>query len=94
MNEQGFRVLEQLDSIAAAHSVSVVQVALAWILARLSITAAIASGRSVEQVRELLASVTLSLSEEEMKLLDEVSAWNNAAQGLVERVGPGFDAQS
>jgi aryl-alcohol dehydrogenase-like predicted oxidoreductase len=74
MHEQGFRVLEQLDRIASAHSVSVVQVALAWILARPSITAAIASGRSVEQVRELLASVTLSLSEEEMKLLDEVSA--------------------
>jgi len=94
MNEQGLRVLEQLDRIAAAHSVSLAQIALAWIMARPSITAAIASGRSVEQVHELLASVTLSLSEEEMKMLDEVCAWNNAALGLVERVGPGLDAQS
>lgn len=73
MNEQGFRVLEQLDRIAAAHSATVAQVALAWIMARPGITAAIASATSVEQVRELLGSVRLSLSEEDMESLDSVS---------------------
>lgn len=75
MNEQGFRVLEQLDRVAAAHHATVAQVALAWIMARPGITAAIASGTSVAQVRELLGSVELSLSKEDREALDNVSAW-------------------
>lgn len=74
MNEQGFRVLEQLDRVAAAHHATVAQVALAWIMARPGITAAIASGTSVAQVRQLLGAVELSLSKEDMEALDSVSA--------------------
>jgi len=74
MNEKGFRVLEEIDRIAAAHHITVAQVALAWIMARPGITAAIASATSVEQVRELLGAVDVQLSAEEMGLLDRVSA--------------------
>ena len=73
MNERGFRVLEQLDRIAAAHHATVAQVALAWIMARPSITSAIASATSVEQVRELLGSVDLQLTAEEIEALNRVS---------------------
>ena len=74
MNEKGFRVLEELDRIAAARHVTVSQVALAWIMARPGITAAIASATSVEQVRELLGAVDVQLSAEEVGALDRVSA--------------------
>lgn len=74
MNERGFRVLEQLDRIAAAHHATIAQVALAWIMARPSITSAIASATSVEQVRELLGSVDLQLTAEEIEVLNRVSA--------------------
>jgi aryl-alcohol dehydrogenase-like predicted oxidoreductase len=74
MNQKGFRVLEQLDRVAAAHHATVAQVALAWIMARPGITAAIASATSVAQVRELLGAVELSLSEEDMQAIDNVSA--------------------
>ena len=74
MNERGFRVLEQLDRIAAAHHATVAQVALAWIMARPSITSAIASATSVEQVRELLGSVDLQLTAEEIEALNRISA--------------------
>jgi len=67
MNEQGFRVLEQVDRVAAAHSATVAQVALAWILTRPGITAAIVSATSVEQLRELLGAVQLSLSKEDLE---------------------------
>jgi len=50
------------------------QVALAWIMARPGITAAIASATSVEQVRELLGAVDVQLSAEEVGALDRVSA--------------------
>ena len=70
MNEKGFRILEQLDQVAAAHHATVAQVALAWIMARPGITAAIASATSAEQVRELLGVVDLKLDEEDKKTLD------------------------
>lgn len=70
MNERGFNVLAQLDRIAAAHNATVSQVALAWVMARPGITAAIASGTSAEQVRELLGAEQLSLSNEEMQSLN------------------------
>jgi len=75
MNEKGFRILEQLDRVAAAHHATVGQIALAWIIARPGITAAIASGTSVEQVRELLGAAEITLSADEMQTLDGVSAW-------------------
>lgn len=73
MNEKGFRVLEQLDRVAAAHSATVAQVALAWIMARPGVTSAIASSTSVEQLRELLGAVDLKLTEGDMEALDTVS---------------------
>ncbi len=75
MKEKGFRVLEQLDRVAEAHNATVAQVALAWIIARPSITAPIASATSVEQARELLGAVELKLTQEDIALLDRVSAW-------------------
>lgn len=73
MHEQGFRVLEQLDRIAADHSATVAPVALAWILARPGITSAIASATSVEQLRELLGAGDLKLTGGEMEALDKAS---------------------
>ena len=74
MNERGFRVLEQIDRIAEAHHATVAQVALAWVMARPGITSAIASATSVEQVRELLGSIDLQLSAEEIEALNRASA--------------------
>ncbi len=75
MNEQGFRILEQVDEIAAAHDATPSQVSLAWILAQPGITAPIASATSVEQVRELLDAISLKLTDEELQSLDRVSAY-------------------
>ncbi|HEU5228816.1 MAG TPA: aldo/keto reductase [Ktedonobacteraceae bacterium] len=76
MNKNGFSVLEQIDHVAEAHHATDAQVALAWILAQPGITSAIASATSAEQVDEMLGSVNLHLSEEEMAALDTASAWS------------------
>jgi aryl-alcohol dehydrogenase-like predicted oxidoreductase len=76
MNQNGFSVLEQIDHIAEASHATDAQVALAWIMARPGITSAIASATSVDQVQELLGSVSLKLSEEQMAALDTASAWS------------------
>jgi aryl-alcohol dehydrogenase-like predicted oxidoreductase len=73
MHEQGFRVLETLDRVAATHSATVSQVALAWIMAQPGITSAIASATSVEQVHELLGAVEVSLREDDIQALNRAS---------------------
>jgi aryl-alcohol dehydrogenase-like predicted oxidoreductase len=74
VNERGFAVLDVLDQIAAAHDTAVAAVALAWLRAQPTVVAPIASATSPEQLSELLASVTLELSGEELARLGDVSA--------------------
>ena len=73
-NAHGFKVLEQLDIVAEAQHATVAQVALAWVMARPGVTSAIASATTVEQLRELLGAVELTLSDDAMAALTAVSA--------------------
>jgi aryl-alcohol dehydrogenase-like predicted oxidoreductase len=63
-------VLAALDKVAATHGATQAQVALAWLMARPSVTAPIASATSVQQVKELAPAASLKLSAEDMKTLD------------------------
>jgi len=74
LNAHGLRVLTALDTIAAAHRATPAQVALAWLVARPSITAPIASATSVEQVRDIAAATRLTLAADEITELDAASA--------------------
>jgi aryl-alcohol dehydrogenase-like predicted oxidoreductase len=73
-NERGYAVLSALDEIAALHKVPVAAVSLAWLAAQPTVAAPIASARTVEQLAELLPSVGLELSADEIAALDEASA--------------------
>jgi aryl-alcohol dehydrogenase-like predicted oxidoreductase len=74
LNPHGLRVLDALDKVARAHSATPAQVALAWLIARPSVTAPIASATTVPQLKELLGGVSLQLSKEEIAALDQASA--------------------
>ena len=74
LNERGFRILNALDQVAGKHKATPAQVALAWLMARPSITAPIASATSVQQVNELIAATRLDLDSASIQLLDEASA--------------------
>jgi aryl-alcohol dehydrogenase-like predicted oxidoreductase len=69
-NERGFAALEALDHLAAAHGTTVAAVALAWLNAKPTVLAPIASARSPEQLAELLPSVQIELSPQEIARLD------------------------
>lgn len=71
LNPHGLRVLEALDKVAKAHSATPAQVALAWLIARPSVTAPIASATTVPQLKELLGGVSLQLSKDEIVALDQ-----------------------
>ena len=63
-------VLAVMDDIAAETGASLSQISLAWIAAQPGITAPIASATSLEQLDELLGSLTLQLSAEQLARLD------------------------
>ncbi|HWG26859.1 aldo/keto reductase [Actinospica sp.] len=73
-NERGYAVMSALDEIAASHGVPAAAVSLAWLAAQPTVAAPIASARTVEQLAELLPSVGLELSADEIAALDEASA--------------------
>lgn len=70
MHERGWAVLDALLGVAEARGATPSQVALAWQLARPSVTAPIASATSVEQLSEILGATAIALSPEELKALD------------------------
>ncbi|MFE4628442.1 aldo/keto reductase [Streptomyces mirabilis] len=72
--ERGIRVLAALDEVAGAHDAEVATVALAWLAARPTVAAPIASARTVEQLPTLLAVADLTLTDAEVARLTEASA--------------------
>jgi len=72
-NDRGFAVVDALDAIAAEHHVAVAAVALAWLRDQPTVAAPVASATSVEQLAELVASVALELSADELARLSAVS---------------------
>ncbi|MEU3032430.1 aldo/keto reductase [Streptomyces incarnatus] len=72
--ERGQKVLAALDEIAAAHDAPHATVALAWLAAQPTVTAPIASARTLEQLPPLLAVGDLKLTDAELKKLTDASA--------------------
>ncbi|MGJ4846093.1 aldo/keto reductase [Leifsonia sp. Le1] len=79
LDDRGRAVLDALDSVAAAHDVSVASVALAWLAAQPTVVAPIASARTLDQLPDLLASVTLDLTDDELDALSGASEERDAA---------------
>jgi len=74
LNPRGLRILAALDGVAARHSATPAQVALAWLIGRPGLTAPIASATSLAQLDELIAATRLVLDANDMKTLDNASA--------------------
>ncbi|SDD53621.1 Predicted oxidoreductase [Variovorax sp. CF079] len=74
LNPRGLRILAALDAAANAYGATPGQVAIAWQIARPSITAPIASATSQKQLDELVAAASLALDAETIAALDAASA--------------------
>jgi aryl-alcohol dehydrogenase-like predicted oxidoreductase len=75
LNERGLRILKALDDVSARLGAKPAHVALAWLIARPSITAPIASATSLAQLEDLFAGVRLKLDRDAIKQLDTASAY-------------------
>ncbi|MFE5075161.1 aldo/keto reductase [Streptomyces halstedii] len=72
--ERGREVLAALDAVAREQEAEIATVALAWLAARPTVVAPIASARTVEQLPALLAVADLRLTDDQMARLTEASA--------------------
>lgn len=74
LNERGLRILSALDEVAEKYDSSPASVSIAWLIARPSITAPIASATNLDQLKDLSDAANLKLDDESIKQLDEASA--------------------
>lgn len=73
LNERGFRILAALDQVANRYDSTPARVALAWLLARPSITAPIASATNLDQLNDLVEATRLQLDSSAVELLNQAS---------------------
>ena len=79
LNERGKRILTALDTLAARYTATQAQIALAWLMARPSITAPIASATNVQQARDITAATRVRLDADALQLLEDASAPDTSA---------------
>ena len=77
LNERGLGILAALDDVAGRLGSTPGRVAIAWLLARPSITAPIASATSTAQLDDLVAATRLTLDDDAVATLDRASAWQS-----------------
>ena len=73
LTPKGHAVLAALDDVAAQTGTKPGQVAIAWLLAKPGVTAALASATSLEQLADLVRAAQVSLSAAQVAALDEAS---------------------
>lgn len=69
-NEDAYAALDIMRSIADEHHVPVAHIALAWMLAKATITSPIIGARTVAQLEETIGAVDVELSMQEIEQLD------------------------
>lgn len=79
LNDRGERILHALDQVAKEYNSTPAKISLAWLLARPSITAPIASATSTKQLQDLLAATSLKLDLSAIERLNQASAPAHAA---------------
>ena len=69
--EEDFVVARRLNEVAAKRGTPSAQVALAWMLSKEAVTAPIVGATKLNHLEDATAAVSIKLSEEEIKLLEE-----------------------
>jgi aryl-alcohol dehydrogenase-like predicted oxidoreductase len=72
--ERTWKILDVMAPIAKAHGCSPARLSLAWLLAKPVVTSVIIGAKRLDQLQDNLAAVDLTLTQDELRQLDEVSA--------------------
>ena len=73
LNDYGFGVVAALDDVAKRYNVKPGQVAIAWLIARPSVTAPIASATNLDQLKELMGAAEVTLDAAAIQQIDAAS---------------------
>jgi len=73
VNAHGLRIVDALDQVAKRIPATPAQIAIAWLMARPTVTAPIASATNLTQLKELIGATKLQLDDASMGLLDHAS---------------------
>ena len=79
LNDRGLRILDALDEAAKQLGRTPAQVAIAWVMARPSITAPIASATNLGQLNDLIEATSLKLDQALSDQLNQASSYEVAA---------------
>ena len=74
LNDRGFRIVDALHDVAKEHNAKPGQIAIAWLIARPSITAPIASATSLNQLTELTDAIKITLTKDQIDRLNRASS--------------------
>jgi aryl-alcohol dehydrogenase-like predicted oxidoreductase len=92
--ERTWKILDVMAPITKAQGCSAARISLAWLLAKPVVTSVIIGAKRLEQLQDNLAAMELTLTQHELRLLDQVSAlaleypgWVLPFQGA-DRLGP------
>lgn len=75
--ERAYDIVEVMKGISEKHSVTIAEVALAWVRQQNGITSTIIGARTMKQLESNLSSVSISLTDEDLAALAEVSQAEN-----------------
>jgi aryl-alcohol dehydrogenase-like predicted oxidoreductase len=76
LNARGYKILDALEAVAKAHNATMAQIAIAWLIARPSITAPIASATNVDQLQQLIGATSIHLKGDDIARLNQASAYD------------------
>jgi aryl-alcohol dehydrogenase-like predicted oxidoreductase len=79
--ERTWKILDVIAPIAKAHGCSPARVSNAWLLAKPVVTSVIIGAKRLDQLQDNLAAVELTLTPDELRQLDDVSALPLSIQG-------------
>jgi aryl-alcohol dehydrogenase-like predicted oxidoreductase len=83
LNDRGLRIVAALEEVARELHSAPATVAVAWLIARPSVTSAISSATSTRQLQDLVAATELRLDHDAIDRLDEASAYDEAIGALI-----------
>lgn len=75
LNDRGFKILKALDEVSARYNTTPASVAIAWLIARKSVTAPIASATNLKQLEALTDAAELNLNADAIESLNAASAY-------------------
>ena len=74
-NDRNWRILAAVRAVATEVNASPASVSLAWLLKQPQVTSAIFGARNIEQLEDNLKAVDVTLTDEQVKRLDEASTF-------------------